>query len=143
MKVNVWVLSTTVPGDSDPCWPYVYGSQADADKGFAEMMQREWETNQPEDEETSEKLPFPDDPNEAHEVLKTYRGPEWGRWMITKNEVEVPDLEVTVTVDSGSVTNVVTPDGVKVIVKDYDVEDDADHLRDENGPYVRDEWGVA
>lgn len=75
MEIQVWVLSTCIPDDNEPCIPTVFGSAAAADKAFAEMMQAEWESNAPEDEETCEPLPYPgDDHALAHEVMQ--RNPE-------------------------------------------------------------------
>lgn len=50
---------------------------------------------------------------------------------------------VTVTVEGGVVQHVEVPQGVRVVVKDYDVEgcDDADFDEDENGDeYVESIW---
>jgi hypothetical protein len=53
---------------------------------------------------------------------------------------------VTVKVKDGMVVDVSVPQGVHVVVRDYDVENapaDADHLRDEDGkPFVQDEWSA-
>ncbi|UGY23795.1 MULTISPECIES: hypothetical protein [Bradyrhizobium] len=51
------------------------------------------------------------------------------------------ELVVTIIVKDGCVIDALVPDGVRVIVKDYDVQDaDPDHLRDDRGPFTQDEW---
>lgn len=96
MKITVFALSTCVPDDPEPCWPSLFLTNEEADKAFKENMQREWELAGIEDEETGEKLPFPDDANEAHDQLKAYHLEHstelWGQWEITPHTIEVPIL---------------------------------------------------
>ena len=86
MTITVWVLSTCIPEENEPCLPTVYGSAEAARQGFDEMMRGEWAANQPEDEESCEPLPYPGDPEKAHEVLS--KNPSWGRWEITTHTLD-------------------------------------------------------
>lgn len=94
MKVKIWVLSTCVPDENEPCWPQVYASEEAAQKGFREAMESEWRSNGPEDEETGERLPFPDDPDEAHERIAELQDAEWGRWELTSHEIEIAGADL-------------------------------------------------
>ena len=91
MKVKVWVLSTCIPEDPQPCWPEVFGSFAEAQAAFKEAMTSEWESNGPRDEETGALEPMPADMDQAHDRLSEYCGDEWGRWEITTHEIEVAE----------------------------------------------------
>ena len=84
----VWVLSSCVPDSPDPVYPSVYGSEDAARAGYDQTMRAEWETQQPEDEETCEPLPYPDDPDEANRILGE-NNPEWGRWELTSHKVDI------------------------------------------------------
>jgi hypothetical protein len=84
--MKVWVLSTCIPDENEPCLPHVFASQAEADAALAQAMRDEWESNKPEDEETCEPLPFPDDPQEAHDRLS--ENPDWGQYEITAHEID-------------------------------------------------------
>jgi hypothetical protein len=88
MKIKVWVISTCVPDENTPCLPEVLGSLDAAKAKFDELMRAEWEANQPEDEQTSEPLPYPGDASKAHEILA--KNPRWGHWQITGHEIEIP-----------------------------------------------------
>ena len=88
-QITVWVLSSCVPDSSDPVFPSVYGSEAAARAEYDQIMRSEWGAQQPEDEETGEPLPYPDDPDEAHRVLVEKNPSEWGRWELTSHQVDV------------------------------------------------------
>lgn len=90
--MKIWILCTTVPNDPEPCWPQVFTSEAAADAAFETAMRGEWEAAGIEDEHGN-KLPFPGDPEEAHDQIKDhylYCGSElWGQWEITAHEIDV------------------------------------------------------
>lgn len=77
--MKVYTLTTCNPGDPDPCLPSVFSSQELADKAFDNAMRSEWESNAPCDH-TGERLPYPEDANEAHRIMA--ENPEWGRWEV-------------------------------------------------------------
>lgn len=87
-KSTVWVLSTCIPEEQVPCCPSVYTSAEAAVAFFDEMMRAEWEANEPEDEETCEKLAYPGDPLDAHDILREWNE-NWGCWEITEHEIEI------------------------------------------------------
>lgn len=89
-KIKVWVLSTCVPGENEPCLPNVFASEAEAMAGFDEYMRDEWKANEPGDDETCQPLPYPGDAVTAHEILS--RNPAWGRWEITAHTIEIGQL---------------------------------------------------
>ncbi|WP_024516986.1 hypothetical protein [Bradyrhizobium sp. Tv2a-2] len=89
--MKIWVLSTCVPDDPEPCWPRVFTSVEEADNAFEQVMRGEWERAEPNDEDGN-KRDFPDDPFDAHEELKDILGSSWGQWEITEHEVKVPLL---------------------------------------------------
>lgn len=138
MKINVWVLSTCVPGESEPCLPSVFSTYAEAEAEAEKMMRSEWQYNGPEDEETNEKLPYPEGGwEEAHEAIKeaTSDGdPLWGQWEITSHEVEIeppPLPPLTLILEGGMIQNILSPDpdrfgGLEVTSIDYDCDGASD-----------------
>lgn len=88
MKVHVVV--TCIPDENEPCLPSVHGTLVEAETQFAEYMRQEWEHNAPLNED-GEKLPFPDDPNEAHDKMSENNS-DWGRYEISTHEVAFPEL---------------------------------------------------
>lgn len=92
-SAGIWVLSTCNPDDSEPCWPQVFGTEAEAQAAFRDAMRGEWETNGPRDDDTDELLPMPDDMDEAHDAIAEAAGADWGRWQITSHVVDIPAID--------------------------------------------------
>jgi hypothetical protein len=90
MKVTVWVVSTCIPDENEPCMPNVFGTEKEAQAYLASMINDEWEANPVEDDDST-LVPMPEDPVETEEALAGYLGPEYGRWEITSHTVEIPD----------------------------------------------------
>lgn len=97
MKVTVWVLSTCLPDEGLPQVVGVYGSEPEARAAFDETMRSEWESNGPYGEETGEELPYPGDPQEAHDLIDESRSRTeesdglsevWGRYELSSHKVE-------------------------------------------------------
>lgn len=88
MKIKIWVLSTTIPDDGEPCHPELFCSEEAALAGFKERMDEEWKTQAPEDD-AANPLPMPDDPYEAHDAIAKWAGPEWGEYKLTVHDVEI------------------------------------------------------
>jgi hypothetical protein len=90
MQVTIWVVNTCCPGETEPCLPSVFGTEAEAEKYLDQMMRAEWTANGPKDDD-DEPLPYPGI-EEATEKIKAERvGDElWGEWEITQHTVEVP-----------------------------------------------------
>jgi len=88
MKVTVWVVSTCVPDEPDPCLPHVFGTAEAAQAHFAEMIKNEWDAS-PACDDDGEPVPMPEDSVDAHEALCRYWGHEFGRWEITSHTVEI------------------------------------------------------
>jgi hypothetical protein len=85
--VRVWVLSTCIPSEDKPCWPEVFFDEETARKRYDEAIREEWAANTPEDGNTCEPLPYPDDPDAAHAELEDWHGPGWGHWELSVHEV--------------------------------------------------------
>ena len=92
--MKVWVIVTCVPGEPEPCWPSVYSTEEKAESASDMAMRAEWASNSPEDSETGDPLPYPDDAVEAHAQLVELLGPEWGRWEICPVEMDAEEEEV-------------------------------------------------
>jgi hypothetical protein len=74
------------PGYHNRQW---FLSEQKAREAYDQAMRDEWDNNQPEDPETCEPLPYPGDPDAAHDALVDWdREGTWGRWEITTHEVE-------------------------------------------------------
>jgi hypothetical protein len=131
--MKVWVLSTCVPGDSEPCWPRVFTSETEAYDAFEQSIRSEWQ-NCRCDDETGEPLPFPDDVNDAHDKLA--ENPDWGQWEVTCHDITPEPVTVMVTVEAGMVQNVTVPEGITVIVRDHDVQD----AEDEAERFTEETW---
>ena len=89
--MTVWVITTCVPGEPEPCWPSVYSTEEKAEAAFAALMRDEWGANTPEDDDGNPK-PFPDDAHEAHEKLIEWCGNDWGQWEIYPVEIDAGDM---------------------------------------------------
>src|SRR3954454_24821469 len=83
MITKIWVLSTGSPGESRPCLSEVFTTEEAAQAGYDKAMREEWASAGAEDQETCEPLPYPGDPDEAHEWLAAFLGPTWGQWELT------------------------------------------------------------
>jgi hypothetical protein len=84
--MKIWVLSTCIPDENEPCMPQVFISEEAAEAGFAEAMRGEWQVYGEWNDTGVE--PFPDDPHVAHDIMA--KTPEWGRWEITHHNIETP-----------------------------------------------------
>lgn len=96
MKITVWVVSTCIPENTEPCWPMPFGTEPEAEAHAEAQMREEWEVNGPRDSETDELLPYPGDWREAQDRIIAYRNAtgsedddKWGQWQITQHEIEV------------------------------------------------------
>ena len=59
-------------------------------------------------------------------------------------DIVQPNTEIVITVQGGLISDVVLPDGMKVVVKDYDSDgfsEDIETDKDGGGTFVRSEWG--
>lgn len=96
MRVKIWVVATTIPDDEEPCFPAVYGTEAEAEAHADRELRSEWEVNAPIDEETGFAREYPGDWREAQamivEELESGGEDGWGRYEITTHDVEVVDL---------------------------------------------------
>lgn len=93
MKIKVWIVTTCIPGETSPCWPDAFGTEAEAERCADEQIRREWEINGPEDDD-GERAPYPGDWRAAQETIISSRiedhgGERWGEWQITSHEIEV------------------------------------------------------
>lgn len=92
--VRVWVLSTCVPSENDPCFPIVCGSEEEAEAEAIKALRAEWETHKPEDG-AGDPRPFPTDQcrapdwREAEMILAAWLGRDWGRYELTSHQIEV------------------------------------------------------
>lgn len=88
--ITVWVLNSCIPGQPSPLVPTVYGSESAAIAGLESIMQAEWDTNGPEDDETGQRLPYPGNADAAQRLIAEHRGESWGRWELTTHHIEAP-----------------------------------------------------
>ncbi|MCW5697351.1 MAG: hypothetical protein KIS96_11550 [Bauldia sp.] len=87
---ELWVVSTCVPGEAEPCFPSVFTTYAAAEAYADEMLRAEWDANQPEDDEGNV-LPYPGNWLAAVEHLAAENPGTWGKWEITgPHRVEAP-----------------------------------------------------
>ncbi len=130
MKIMVWVINTCVPSGTDPVFPKVCGSEAEAEAYTDEMLRNEWATNGPEYPETGERLPYPGEWRAAQDAIVAHEDSiaddiddKWGRWEITSHEVELGDLAV---VCEGGMIQAVVGNGAligqTITTIDYDTE---------------------
>lgn len=106
MNITVWIVSTCVPGEAEPCQLCVFATEAEANAYADNMLRNEWDENGPEDDETGERKPYPGDWREAQTgIVEWLRGihvfgsvgdhtdDEWGEWQITSHEVEIGGID--------------------------------------------------
>lgn len=75
---KVWVLSTCIPEECQPCLPRVFATEPAALQAFREAMAAEWQYNGVYGED-GELLPCPENPYEANEVMTNAgRSDGWG-----------------------------------------------------------------
>ena len=87
VATKVWVVTSCVPGESEPVWPSVFASEEGAEAYLDRMLRAEWESNTPEGE-TCEPLPYPNDWRDANDELLQFLGETWGQWQLCYVEIE-------------------------------------------------------
>jgi hypothetical protein len=97
--ISVWTICTCDPPVGTP-QVFVYPTEAAALAAFDTMMRSEWEANAPTDEETDEPLPYPGDPQEAHDAIDEDRddieendglSEVWGRYRLEQHDLQLED----------------------------------------------------
>ena len=90
MKITVWVVSTCIPERGEkPCQPAVFGSEDEAESYADEMLRGEWGTNGPDDE-TGERVPYPENWRRANELIADLHDDgSWGEWEITSHQIDI------------------------------------------------------
>lgn len=108
---QIHIVSTCIPGDRMPCIPSVFDSAQAAEDHLEKVMQSEWETNGPEDEETEERLPYPGNWRDAQdEIIRNDSDHEWGGYEITVSYVPGDTTPVRAAVDEIARTEKVSAD---------------------------------
>lgn len=124
MKINVWTLSTCVPGKAYPCLPEVFATREAAEAAAEKRLKQEWAIASPCDDE-GDPLPYPGDWREANDHLSSENAKR-GQWELTSHQIEIPTPNLAVIVEGGCVVNVVTSAeemiGAPYTVIDYDTE---------------------
>lgn len=89
--MKIWTVTSCIPDERDPCIPSVFLSEADALAYLDEVMRGEWETNAPHDDETGEEMTYPDDWQEAHDLMADNDPDEsWGKWLLSEHDCADP-----------------------------------------------------
>lgn len=131
MKVKIWIGTTCVPDESEPCAPYAWATQEDADAGMLKLLREEWEARGEVENADGEPVQFPETWQEANDILRAGY-PEWGQWMLFTEYVNITLPRIAIVLDGGLVQAVITDDPrlvddrlavfPDVLVIDYDVE---------------------
>lgn len=89
-KAVVWVLTSTIPEETAPCFPQVFGDAAVARAEFERIMREEWDANGPEDDDGN-RLPYPEEgAEEACRIIASNDPDEaWGEWELSRHEIEI------------------------------------------------------
>lgn len=108
MKIKIWVVSTCVPNETEPCLPSVHATEAEAEAYADKMLRAEWEANGPEDPDTGERKPYPGNWREAQTGIVEFTGAlrtfgkvgdetddAWGQWEITSHQIEIDASPLT------------------------------------------------
>jgi hypothetical protein len=91
VHVTVYVLSTCVPQEVEPCLPHVFGDEKAARDAMDAAVRDEWAAAEPRDD-AGEPLAYPGDPVEACDQLaRCFPDGSYGRWEISAHKVTVPD----------------------------------------------------
>lgn len=85
--MKVWVLSTCVPNESEPCMPQVFTSEEKAEAAFEQTMRDEWASY--EDWNGFQNPVWPGDPRKAQDIMSK-ASESWGRWEITAHNIDPP-----------------------------------------------------
>lgn len=85
--MDVWVLNSCVPGETEPTWPDVFATYEAGVAGFKKMMVEEWAINAPCDDD-DKPLPMPDDPWAAVSMMAESNPGGWGKWELQRCRVE-------------------------------------------------------
>lgn len=137
MKIKVWVVSTCVPGETEPCIPSVFVTETAADAYLNQMMADEWEANGPENDDGSNK-PCPADWREAMRIIHEEKNlgtvdEKWGQWEITSHEIEIANVSLPWATPSAATAGV----GVITNARDLLKEAITTHIYDEgNGDVI-------
>lgn len=91
MKITVWIVTTCIPerGETEPCLPSVFATEAEALAYLDASLRSDWENNQPYDDEGNPK-PYPGHWQEANDWLAADDGEgTYGQWQVNSEEIEV------------------------------------------------------
>lgn len=90
-EITVFVVTTCIPDRGEgPCFPDVFGTEAEAVAYLEDMLKMEWALHGPTDEETGKCLPYPGDWSDAQDALVAEFDGEWGQWQLTSHKIGVP-----------------------------------------------------
>lgn len=94
--MRIWVLSTCIPDENEPCLPSVFATEVEAEAEFTRIMRGEWDsfTDWNGDDGPTK---WPGDPRLAQDIMAK-ASPTWGRWEITEHNIEAS--EVTEAIES-------------------------------------------
>jgi len=96
-KASIWILASALP-DGNTVRPIsvlqTLTDDASARAAFDHEMREEWEYNAPCDD-AGEPLPYPGDPDAAHEAIVNDKAKgdvdePWGQWTLTRHEIDLP-----------------------------------------------------
>lgn len=137
MKIEIWTVSTLVPGDTAPIAPVAFASEKEAEAFLEAKVKDDWETADLEGEE-GKPIPYPGDSFQATIVMREhYDDGSYGEWEMHYHEVDLPDpprASIVVCISGGvaQVDDAVNwPANLDVYLVDYDTgygDDDTEKL---------------
>jgi hypothetical protein len=94
---KIWILTTCVPFDQQPCLPEAFSDATAALAAFDRRMREEWQYHGPLDDDCG-RQPYPGNPYSAHEMMvaedNDIQG-TWGHWQLTAHIVGGDGRELT------------------------------------------------
>lgn len=85
--MKIWIVCTTVPGETKPCIPNAFDNAAAAEAYLEEMLKAEWEHNGVYDDAGCLN-PYPGNWREAQEqIVNNNSEGTWGKWELSEHDV--------------------------------------------------------
>jgi len=87
--MKIWIVARANENGEGPKLPVPYPTEEAANAHVEEAMREEWELYGAEDDDTGERLPYPDDWRAAQEtILKSFTDGSWTPFEITAHDVD-------------------------------------------------------
>lgn len=87
--MKIWIVTHANEHGEGPMLPCPYATEEAAEDHADKVMREEWDSYGPEDDETGERLPYPDDWRKAQEaILKNFNDGSWTPYEITAHAID-------------------------------------------------------